>query len=116
MAKHYCDCGKPAKWLYMPGYSSGANSFSCDDCVPRGCSCNERSIVPEHYHPPGGIHPTLEEDGVEGVDWIWTNEEKTTWAHIDEKGRLWPCCEFEYDSDENNFDWDDEDSENIENQ
>ena len=108
MAKHYCDCGKPAKWLYMPGYSSGANSFSCDDCVPRGCSCNEYSTKPEHYHPPVGFNPS-NEDGVEGVDWKWLDEEKTRWTHIDEKGRQWPCCEFEYDSEENNFDWDDTD-------
>ena len=57
MAKHYCDCGNPAKWIYMPGYSGGGNSFSCDDCVPRGCSCNEYSTKPEHYHPPAGFTP-----------------------------------------------------------
>ena len=52
----------------------------------------------EHYHPPGGIHPT-DEDGKEGVDWIWVNEEKTLWAHIDDKGRLYPCCEYMYNED-----------------
>ena len=56
----------------------------------------------------GGIHPTVEEDGVEGVDWKWVNEEKTTWASIDEKGRYYPCCEFEYDTEEDNFDWDED--------
>jgi hypothetical protein len=108
MSKKYCDCGKPAKWLYMPGYSNKENPFSCDDCVSRGCSCNQYSTVAEHYHPPGGIHPNLEEDGSEGVDWKWVDEEKTTWARIDEQGRYYPCCEFEYDSDEDNFDWEDE--------
>ena len=88
-----CDCGKVAVWVYMPGYSGGGNSFSCDDCVHRGCSCNEYSIVPEHYHPPGGIEP----DGFEGKDWIWVNEEKTSWCYIDENGRRYPCCEYGYD-------------------
>ena len=96
-----CDCGKVATWLYMPGYSSGGNSFSCDDCVPRGCSCNEYSTIPADYHPPVSIGP--EEDGIEGVDWIWVNEEKTRWCHIDEKGRKWPCCEF--DNDPEGFDF-----------
>jgi hypothetical protein len=90
-----CDCGKKATWLYMPGFHDGS-PFFCDDCVHRGCSCNEYSIVPEHYHPPGGFHPT-EEDGVEGVDWKWKNEEKTSWSRIDEKGRYYPCCEYDYE-------------------
>ena len=93
-----CDCGKVATWLYMPGYSSGGNSFSCDECVPRGCSCNEYSTKPEDYHPPAGFNPS-DEDGVEGVDWKWLNQEKTLWTHIDDKGRKWPCCEFENEPD-----------------
>jgi hypothetical protein len=95
--KEVCDCGEMATWCYMPGYSGGSSPYHCDDCVPRSCSCNEYSTVSEHYHPPGGIHPPIEEDGVEGVDWIWTNEEKTSWANIDSKGRRWPCCEFEFE-------------------
>ena len=94
MIKELCDCGQKAVWVYMPGYSSGSPYF-CDECVHRGCSCNEYSTVAEHYHPPGGICPD-EEDGIEGVDWEWVNEEKTTWARIDEKGRRWPCCEYEF--------------------
>ena len=39
----YCDCGKGAKWLYMPS-SNMENPYCCEDCVPRGCSCNERNI------------------------------------------------------------------------
>jgi hypothetical protein len=98
----YCNCKAPAKWLYMPG-GGRENPFYCDDCVPRGCSCNERSTVAEHYHPPVSFYPNIEEDGVENVDWKWVNEEKTIWASIDEKGRYWPCCEFEYDTEGNNF-------------
>lgn len=33
-----CDsCEKVAQWDYAPSDGSGA---WCDDCVPRGCSCN----------------------------------------------------------------------------
>jgi len=35
----YCE-KKMATWFYMPG-SEGGDLFACDDCVPRGCSCNE---------------------------------------------------------------------------
>ena len=36
---HKCGrCNKTATWLYLPS-SSGINFF-CDDCVPRGCTCN----------------------------------------------------------------------------
>lgn len=83
----------------MPGYSSGCSPYFCDDCVGRGCSCNEYSVVDEDYHPPGGIRPNEEEDGVEGVDWQWVNEEKTRWSRIDEKGRRYPCAEYDYDPD-----------------
>jgi hypothetical protein len=48
-----------AKWEYLPrGYS-----YYCDDCVPRGCSCN------------------VDENGIEDKD---------------NKGRLLPCCEYDY--------------------
>ena len=89
-----CDCGKKATWVYMPGFRDGS-PFFCNECVHRGCSCNEYSIVAEHYHPPGGIEP----EGIEEVDWIWVNEEKTSWARIDDKGRRYPCAEYDYDED-----------------
>lgn len=97
MTKELCDCGTVAVWCYMPGYPDNSNPHFCEECVHRGCSCNEYSTVAEHYHPPGGIFPTLEEDGVEGVDWKWVNEEKTAWVRIDEKGRRYPCCEYMYE-------------------
>lgn len=96
--KELCDCGKVATWCYMPGFGKGENPYLCDDCVNRGCSCHEYSTRDEDYHPPGGIHPG-EEDGAEGVDWIWINEEKTLWSRIDEKGRRYPCCEYDYEKD-----------------
>lgn len=32
-----CKCGKLAVWDYAP---SDAVAYYCEDCVPRGCSCN----------------------------------------------------------------------------
>lgn len=81
--KELCNCGKVATWSYLPGYSSGENPSHCDDCVPRGCSCNQRT--------------SNNPDGVEGVDYKWLN--KTTWTYIDDKGREYPCAEYDHDED-----------------
>ena len=87
MLKELCDCGKVAVWCYMPGYSSGSSPYSCDDCVGRGCSCNHRYIN-EQDTP----------EGEEGKDWIWV-EDGGVWTHVDEKGREYPCAEYDYDPD-----------------
>lgn len=55
---------KIATWEYMPR----SFEYYCDDCVPRGCSCNLL----------GGED---DESGIEATD---------------EQGRLLPCCEFDY--------------------
>lgn len=89
--KKKCDCGEVATWLYMPGYVNGDNPYSCDDCVPRGCSCNHYYLA-EDYNPV----PVVENDGEEGVGWKWVDKEKTAWTHIDEKGREYPCCEYDH--------------------
>ena len=78
-----CDCGKISTWFYMPW-----NSNKCDDCVPRGCDCNE-------YHVSEFGIPT-NDDGIENISWRWTNEEKTIWIPIDD-GRPFPCCEWSFD-------------------
>lgn len=113
MAKKYCDCGKPASWLYMPGFSDG-NSFVCEDCISHidsvGCSCNWEYTMGECATIP---------EGIEGKDWKWVvqpaNEhmseitiEDGIWVSLDERGRPYPCAEYDYDTDGNNFDWDDE--------
>lgn len=75
MMTNRCDCGNIAVWLYMPSYSGEQhNDFYCDDCVPRGCSCN--------MEPIDGNHENLAEDN---------------WAEpVDDKGRKYPCCEYSY--------------------
>jgi hypothetical protein len=89
-----CDCGQKATWLYMPGFREGS-PFFCDSCVHRGCSCNHRCIDINAYHPPLD-NPDIPE-GVEGVDWKWVELDKV-WCTIDDQGREWPCCEYEYDN------------------
>jgi hypothetical protein len=87
-----CHCGKIAQWIYMPGYSGGRSPYSCDDCVPRGCSCNSYSVNEEYYEPPTG-----EED----IDWQWCdpngdpdiNNKKEYYQNLD-NGRPYPCCEY----------------------
>lgn len=69
--KEFCKkCGAVAVWLYMPGTST-----YCDDCVPRGCSCNLRpkdNLTEEELDNPNN------------------------WYELrDEQGKLLPCCEFE---------------------
>ena len=42
--KGKCECGKLAVWYYMPNDNEWV---ACDDCVPRGCSCNNEEDVDE---------------------------------------------------------------------
>lgn len=93
--KELCDCGKVATWLYMPGFKDGRN-FVCDECVNRGCECNHNYCDVNSYHPPLDS-PELP-DGEEGVDWKWIETDKV-WCYIDELGREYPCCEYDYEKD-----------------
>lgn len=86
---------KKAVWDYMPGYSSGESPYFCDDCVPRGCSCNHRHCDPSAYHP--NLDDFDLPEGIEGVDWKWIDN-GNVWTYLDEKGREFPCEEFYWDS------------------
>lgn len=61
-------CPKPAVWEYAPT-TDRLDVFFCDDCVPRGCSCNV-------------------------IDF----EDPDSPEQTDEQGRLLPCCEYWYNS------------------
>ena len=94
----------------MPGYKPGENPFHCEECVPRGCSCNWNYIERDEFPK-----------GAEGKDWSWitiddwqalySNREskitpedlrqKQIWYYLDSQlGKPFPCCEFSYDEDE----------------
>jgi hypothetical protein len=104
--KKKCDCGKIAVFVYMPGYGDGGNNYVCDDCISSqeyvGCSCNWRYGLPQE-----GL-PIDEPEGVEGKDWRWVIKEADEyedaitmedgyWQYLDERGRPYPCVEYEYD-------------------
>jgi hypothetical protein len=62
----YCHW-RTSVWSYMPGHHE-----ACDQCVPRGCSCN-----------------------MEPVDGDYENADPANWAEpLDEQGRKSPCCEW----------------------
>ena len=88
-----CNCGKKAIWEYAPGFSSKSNPYFCDDCVHRGCSCNEEWDDPEHDM---AIADTIKWYEEQGMKWKWKEEGVST-VHVDELGRELPCCEYDYD-------------------
>ena len=103
MNKELCDCGKVATWCYMPGYSDG-NPNNCDDCVPRGCTCNYQYVSEEVYQSPGVLLNSPQ--GIDGKDWKWIEPGKI-WTDLDQKGREYPCCEHMHLP----FGWDEENGE-----
>jgi len=103
--KEKCDCGNMAKWVYMPGFSSGESPYICDDCISSpediGCSCCWNTALEQE-----GLPQDLPE-GIEGKDWRWVEHEgdefldKITkedgyWLNLDERGRPYPCVEYEF--------------------
>lgn len=112
MKKSKCDCGKMAVYVYMPGFSSGANPYFCEDCISSpndiGCSCNWHHTDVNAYHPPLE-NPELPE-GIEGKDWRWVEhpgddhmskitKDDGIWLYLDDRGRPYPCVEYFYDED-----------------
>ena len=108
IGKEKCDCGKVAQWIYMPGFSSHANPYFCDDCVSNvddiGCSCCWNTALEQE-----GLPQDLPE-GIEGKDWRWVENEENEfmgeitkedgyWINLDERGRPYPCIEFEFNED-----------------
>ena len=83
---YLCNCGKPSFWLYMPSSADKRNPFYCDDCVPRGCSCNQYHLNESDFDS----RPKADEK----VKWI---EENKIWVRLDEKDRQYPCVEFDYE-------------------
>lgn len=80
-------CGAPAVWRYMP---SGPRRDFCDDCVSRGCNCNniDNSV-------PGEV---VCEDGEDGRQLVWFRYfGPEPEQHRDSRGRRLPCCEYDFD-------------------
>jgi len=78
--KEVCSCGKPASWIYGP--KSDGNPYACDDCVPRGCSCNMKLKE--------GVE--IVEDDCGNI----LNPPEDYEQLLDDEGRMIPCCEWIY--------------------
>jgi hypothetical protein len=65
MALERCECGRLATWNYMPGWG---DEYKCDNCVERGCSCNEWEGV-EDRDAEGRLYPCCEwNNDIHGFD------------------------------------------------
>ena len=58
MIPEHCDCGEKGTWLYMP--KRDCNGYYCDDCVPRGCVCNEEEDGTQSTDEQGRMFPCCE--------------------------------------------------------
>lgn len=79
-------CGKIAEWF---GPSDSEEDY-CDDCVPRGCSCN---VIDKNIAATLVIDPPDES----GRELIWMDYGGLVpEQHRDERGRLLPCADYSY--------------------
>ena len=92
MKRFLCECGKLATWDYMP--SSTYYPFFCDECVPRGCTCNSEYTVnsPQAHENGYGANPPTDHN-----QWKWLIP-NIQWCLVDEQGRELPCVEYDYSS------------------
>lgn len=97
--KQLCGCSKKniATYAYLPGFIDNSNPYFCEDCISDvdsiPCSCN--------YHYTKYQKP----EGIENIDWRWISSKKDIFINLDERGRPYPCCEYDYS--ENGYDLDD---------
>lgn len=106
---HRCSCcGNKAVWLYMPGRIGKV--YYCDECVPRGCSCNLLNLE-EFPNSNNGITPVMYWNSDDVKRYIWGDidnnefeelgvlekkDNSTYYEILDDRGRREPCCEYEY--------------------
>lgn len=92
-----CVCTeKDAVWFYMPGGLKDGDFF-CDECVPRGCSCNQYHM--KEFNDERDYKNVIYWD----KDLKTFTKEKTSnsvyFEPVDEKGQRFPCCEYDYSED-----------------
>lgn len=133
-------CGSVATWYYIPCDHDEdeeydiKEDFFCDDCVSRGCSCNDESIsfdnerdnIDELLHQAQSLRNDINQNDyvmlnygmaehcsgkeletitdikqIRAVINNITDEQMRhfTFKPLDEKGRMYPCCEFDYSKD-----------------
>lgn len=92
-----CLCDNKATWLYMP--SSNGRVFYCNDHVPRGCQCNDYDIEMDGDPTPGRPVAwwTKEDSSRQPPFCLERQKDSFFYQYLDEKGRLYPCVEYDYD-------------------
>jgi hypothetical protein len=75
-----CDkCDKHAIWFYPGGTEENKAPQYCDDCVPRGCSCNVLSCGVEAVDDDGRLLPCCDymyfENGIDKDVPLMTDEQ-----------------------------------------
>jgi len=124
----HCNSNKLATWIYMPGYSNSTKyeeDCHCDDCVPRGCSCNNETIYEDlskeelkkqiknllkqniylinygnKIHKVGKELEVIKDKNLIKILFYNLTIEQLLHFEIiflDEKGREYPCCEYFYE-------------------
>lgn len=99
---HRCSCcNKPAVWMYAP--ASTGRVFYCNDCVPRGCSCNVDTVTGLSRFDMTRKHAFWSKEDYEkyhATDELMqhaspTKQEDSFYVEVlDDEGRRNPCCEF----------------------
>lgn len=90
---------KDAEWLYEP--MGDRKNFFCDDCVPRGCTCNidfleygepldNKNLI---YYTKEDLKDGYPDDNVGSKE---RKEDSIAYEELDDKGRKEPCQEYSY--------------------
>lgn len=86
-----CECGNEAVWVYSP--SREPDPYYCEDCVPRGCSCNlNYTKLNFSFDEDSGY---TEDPPTDNSNWKWVAKDRV-WCYVDEQNREFPCCEYYY--------------------
>ena len=92
-------CNRTATWCYLP--SGGGRYMYCDEHVPRGCSCNNYDI--QFDGEPDESKGAVAWWPIDDIDFNVINTERHNdsyhYQYLDNKGRVEPCCEYDYDPD-----------------
>jgi hypothetical protein len=103
---HKCSkCNKSATWFYLP--ATRGKFYFCDDCVPRGCTCNVDDIdmaEPDKefndrtiWWSKEAYHKCINEK-LDPIEFCTRDRQSDSYYYeiLDENGRREPCVEFDY--------------------
>lgn len=105
-----CNCNNKAVWCYMP--SGDGKHHYCDNCVPRGCSCNLNNIefdgLPDEsrnivWWSKKTYEKWGETDSSIKLEELSTKEQMPDsfyYEYLDENNKRYCCCEYWYDDDD----------------